>query len=98
MLPYTGIADHKTELKIIQAAIKAYGLKELLYDAYSDRVNFIGSNVFPLKTYLENRGILFDIDRAGYSISIDDAKRLGLPTAVREGYYTISSDARKAIK
>lgn len=98
MLPYTIITDPKTELKIIQAAIKAYGLKELLYDAYSDRLNFIGSNVFPLRTYLENRGIIFDADRAGYSISIADAKRLGLPTDVREGYYTIFADARKAIK
>lgn len=69
-------------LQALRKEFKARGIPEFCYDVYSDRVNFYGSDHYNLYyTVLElDRGAMIDRDRSGYSISREDAARLGIPT------------------
>lgn len=80
------------DLKILQRELKCYDRKEVTYDVYCDRVNFCDSN-FPCHQFFRNRQIILDRDRAGYSISIKDAQRIGLPTEYQS--YRLLADSRK---
>ena len=97
MSQFKPMGNPQSELKIIQREIKAFNLRELHFDVYCDRLNFIGSDHFPLATYCDNRGIRYDRDRAGYSIDLRDAEKMGLPVKVREKIYTIYPDCRRKV-
>lgn len=97
MSQFKPMGSPKDELKIIQREIKASNISELCFDVYCDRVNFIISSTFPLSTYCDNRGIRYDRDRAGYSIDLRDAEKMGLPVKVRERIYTIPTDCRRKV-
>lgn len=79
-------------LKKLQKEIKAYDLPELMYDVYCDRVNFVGDRKV-IRQFFERRGIMTDTDRAGFSITLNDAASFGLPMVAK--CYLIPSDARK---
>ena len=82
------------DYKILQRDMKAYRQTELVYDVYCDRVNFIGTDSFSAYvTFFNNRGIIFNRDRAGYSIDIKDAQKIGLP--VEFSTYRLLPDSRK---
>src|SRR6476646_10266150 len=69
-------------VKKLQKEAKAYGKTEVFYDVYCDRVNFAGFNTWMVK-FFERRQVVADFDRAGVSISLEDAIKLGLPTQNR---------------
>lgn len=75
--------------------IAKYG--QLLYDCYSDRVNFNISDNTVLKSWFENRGVKTDwVDRGGFSISVKEALSLGLPY-LKGKTYKVFADCRKVI-
>ena len=81
-------------VKKLQKEAKAYGKTEVFYDVYCDRVNFAGFNTWMIK-FFERRQVVADFDRAGVSISLEDAIKLGLPTQNRA--YRIPADGRKKL-
>ena len=80
------------KLNEIRKEYKAYNQKELVYDVYCDRINFIGCDMFLLATYCENRNIFYWRDRSGYSIDIEN--KGDLPTN-RATYIVNTKDLRK---
>ncbi|MEM8603235.1 MAG: hypothetical protein AAGF24_05315 [Cyanobacteria bacterium P01_H01_bin.121] len=66
-------------LKQLRAEYKAYGQSELMYDVYSDRINFIGQHRWIVE-FFYRRNVIADLDRAGVSINIADATALSFPT------------------
>lgn len=81
------------DLKILQRDLKCYNRKEVYYDVYCDRVNFIGYD-FPCQNFFHIRNIILFRERAGYSIDIEDAKKIGLPIDFE--HYKLPSDSRKS--
>ena len=86
-----------SELQTIRKEYKAFGKTEMMYDVYCDRVNFVAcTSFFPLSVYCDNRGIIYDRDRGGYSIDLKDAQKMGLPMEPGKSTYIINTkDLRK---
>ena len=85
-----------TTIQSLRKDFKAYGRSQLCYDVYCDRVNFHGfSNGDIYHNFFTTvRGVVIDPDRSGYSISIKDALRLGIPIDKPE-YIIDCKDLRK---
>ena len=83
-------------LQALRKEFKAYGKTEIVYDVYSDRVNFYGFNNENLyfNFFTTVRGCLIDQDRSGYSISRTDAEKLGIPMD-KDAYVVSCKDLRK---
>ena len=83
-------------IKKLRKCFKAYNYPEIVYDVFCDRVNFYFAEYQYLyfNFFTECRGIIIDRDRAGYSISIDDAKKLDIPMD-KASYIIQCKDIRK---
>lgn len=85
-----------TTIQALRKDFKAFGIREFCYDVYSDRVNFYGfsnRNIY-YNFFTVVRGVAIDPDRSGYSISLDDAKKLGIPMDKHE-YIVKCRDLRR---